>query len=198
MRWVVEPQCRADLVFYSGFNCSGREAAVRIFPTGSKGEIAFPFQSMKVFAPPGVRVYLCTTSDDAWQAQPWRCIRVTEDVGLKVGQRMRMLRIHDLDLYNDPKLLAMPPGDEVSITFVQKPEDGDGWTFGRGSGPKGNGVGALKGNVRQIRVLREDHGSDVADVLGEAMPEPEAVKKKEPKARRGDPGAVAPGAGRKS
>lgn len=149
MKWVIDPNSRVDLVFYSGLALSGDEAAVRIFPSGQQGDVEFPFQSMRVIGSPGVRVYLCTsTEDEAWTASPWRCIRPLAGIGVKHGVRARHLRIHDLDGYNEPHALSLPPDRSASFPLVEKPEAGEGWTFGRGAGQ-------LKKRIRMIRVVKD-------------------------------------------
>jgi len=146
---VIDPNSRVDLIFYSGINCSGAQQIMRIFPGGEKGAVDDPFQSMKMVAGKGLRVYLCTSTDEEhWKEKPWRCLRVLKGVGAKTGTRRAMLRVHDLDLYNDAHANRLPVDGEQAFMEVASPDDGEGWTFGRGAG-------RLKNRIRMIRTEKE-------------------------------------------
>ena len=149
MKWVVDPNCRCDFVFYSGLNCSGLHQQVKVFPSGRQGDVSTPFQSVIFAARPGIRAYFCTDmDDDAWIRSPWRCVRPVKGLGLVTRSGMPYFRVNDLDLYGEPHLLRLPHGMEEGFPLVAHPEDGEGWTFGLGGDD-------LKGNIAMIRIEKE-------------------------------------------
>ncbi len=148
VKWVIDDNCRVDLVFYSGLSCSGDQSAVRITPGGTNGEVEYAFQSMRMFASPGLRVYVCDHSGDDWREHAWRCIRVVKGVGKKTNTRRRMLNVHDVDLICDPSLFAQPHGSAESFPIADEPTDDECWTFGQ---PRKS----LKNRVRMVRVVKE-------------------------------------------
>lgn len=148
MKWAIDDNCRCDLIFYSGVGLAGDETVVRVFPSGKQGELEHNFQSMRLGATPGLRVYLCTSTDDKhWAEQPYRCIRVVKGVGLKTSTRRTLLNIHDLDFGQAPSDKSLKH-EQAGFPEVKKPKDGEGWTFGKGSG-------SLKNRIRMIRVEKE-------------------------------------------
>jgi hypothetical protein len=150
LKWMIEDNCRCDLAFYSGVNCSGTETIVRVFPKGRKGEIHEPFNSVKVASFPGLRVFYCTSIDEeAWWEEPWRCVQLMPGMGIKAMGGLNLVRVHDLDQYNEPDALARPPDTEVGFPEVSDPNEGEGWTFGMGAG-------SLKGRIRMIIIVRVD------------------------------------------
>lgn len=148
MKWDIADNCRVDLIFYSGVGLAGQETVIRIFPSGKQGDVDHTFQSMRVGATKGLRVYLCTSTDDEhWQQFPWRCVRVVSGVGLKTETRRTLLNIHDLDQGQSPGDKSLKHGQD-GFPEVDSPEDGEGWTFGKGAGK-------LKNRIRMIRVVKE-------------------------------------------
>lgn len=149
MKWVIDKYCRIDIKFYSGINCSGDEAYVKIHPSGMSGkrqEITFPIQSLKLAGWPGIGIYLCTSDDDEdWVNHPWRCVRITKR--MDNSPKSTLVRVHDLDLFNPPQNLALPVGAGESFPLVDSPEEGTGFTFGKGAGQ-------LKSRIRMIRVFK--------------------------------------------
>lgn len=149
MKWSIDDNCRADLVFYSGIGMAGDETGVRVFPSGLQGELVHRFQSMRLSLTKGLRVYICTsTSDEEWMHHPWRCFRLTAaEEGVKGGARRRLLNIPDIDGLQDPTDKGLKH-DMPGFPEVASPDDGTGWTFGRGAGE-------LKNRIRMIRLVKE-------------------------------------------
>ena len=148
MKWSIDDNCRADLVFYSGIGMAGDETQVRVFPSGVQGDVDYPFQSMRIATTKGLRVYLCTsTSDDDWAEHPYRCVRLTKSEGTQIGARRRLLNIHDLDTLQDPSDKGLKH-DMPGFPEVSSPDKGEGWTFGKGAG-------RLKNRVRMVRLVKE-------------------------------------------
>ena len=149
LKWFIDDNCRCDLAFFSGVNCSGTETVVRIFPKRRKGDIETPFSSVKVAAFPGLRVFFCTSNSfDDWIDEPWRCVQLLPGLGVKAMGGFNLVRVHDLDQYNEPDALARSPDTEVGFIEVAHPNDGTGWTFGKGAG-------SLKGQIRMILIARD-------------------------------------------
>ncbi len=146
MKWVIAKNSRIDFKFFTGINCSGDEAYVKVHPSGRKKDVTFPFRSFKMAGWPGIGVYLCTSDDeDDWMNHPWRCVRITKSMGN--GPKSTLVRVHDLDLFNPPQFLALPVGAGESYPLVSSPEQGTGFTFGSGGGD-------LKGKIRMIQVFK--------------------------------------------
>ena len=149
MKWAIDDNCRCDLLFYTGVGLAGDETVIRVFPSGKQGDVERPFQSMRFGGTKGLRVYLCTSTDDEhWAEMPYRCIRVVKGVGLSTSTRRILLNVHDLDAMQSPADKSLKH-DTTGFPEVASPEEGEGWTFGKGAGK-------LKNRIRMIRIVKED------------------------------------------
>ena len=148
MKWVIDDNCRVDLIFYSGVGLAGTETVIRVFPSGKQGDIENGFRSMRVGGTKGLRVYLCTSTDKKnWAKFPYRCIRVVDGVGLKTSTRRTLLNIHDIDCMQSPSDKSLKH-DMPGFPEVKRLKDGEGWTFGKGAG-------SLTNRVLMIRVEKD-------------------------------------------
>jgi len=149
MKWVIAKNVMCDILAYSGVNCSGKLTFVRIFPSGVQGEElqSQNLSSLMIAAAHGTRVALCTTADEeTWKERPWRVIQVLEGHSFTAQNGRPAVRVLDLDQYNEPDALTLPPGVECTFVEYERPEEGSGWTYGR------SGDQPLKGHIQMILV----------------------------------------------
>ena len=159
MKWAIDDNCRCDLLFYTGVGLAGEETVIRIFPSGKQGELERPFQSMRMGATQGLRVYLCTSTDDEhWTNLPWRCIRVVKGVGLKTGTRRILLNVEARPTFYQHPLFVL-----AGALFV---DAGRAWNPGAAGKAKwGFGAGGRVGlpRVYNTPVMRADLAYGAAD-----------------------------------
>lgn len=151
MKWDIAENSRIDIVGYSGINYSGDRYETRIFPSGRQGD-EFPgtrIRSMSILGPIGMRVTLKTSLQENWEDFTWRVIRIQEGKVFEANDGRLGVRIPDLDTLNPPDAFRCNPDIEESFQLVERPEDGEGWTFGR------RGKATLKQGIMAIRVEKE-------------------------------------------
>ena len=133
MKWEIAPNCRADVVGYSGINYSGDRYETRIFPSGRQGDDlpGKEIRSLSFLAPVGTRIILRTSTQDDWQEHTWRAICITEDNVFHANDGRIGVRIPDLDFMAPGNAFRQNPEIEESYPLVKTPEEGTTWTFGR-------------------------------------------------------------------
>ena len=149
--WVIAPQTRCDLHFWSGINFSGEHREVQIHPAGGRqGDKidGFPFQSVAISGPVGTRVIFALSLQDDWEARPWRAVEIRKGLGYMAKTGMQAVRVPDLDWVETPDARRSNPEFEVGFPEVKSMEERPEWTYGNGAGAP------LKGRVVSIRVDR--------------------------------------------
>jgi hypothetical protein len=149
VRWDLSPRLRVDLVAFSGLNLSGERRVVEVHAVGGrKGDLEpGDLRSLAFLAPVGTRLVLATSEDpDAWEAHPWRCVRVLAGAHALTKDGRPVVRVPDLDWLDAYDSHRTDP--DFQATFDEAPSlaSGVGWTFGR--------PGPLKGHIRWIRIDR--------------------------------------------
>ncbi|MFT7521111.1 MAG: hypothetical protein ACI9MC_003262 [Kiritimatiellia bacterium] len=150
--WEIPVRLRADFLFYKATNLQGKRKSVRLFLKGRKGQIEpDDVRSMVVRAAHGTRVTLMTHVGPDWMDYPWRAVRLLEGFTVP-GDKTPLpgVRVPDLDFLHPPSTRRASDDYQESYRIVERPEDGEGWTFGR------VGMPLIKGRVRKILVEREE------------------------------------------
>lgn len=162
MLWQIEKGIRCDIVCYAAPNLNGKRSQIRIFPGGNRqGDVpAESFHSMVIRAPYGIRLVLISDPGPAWEASPWRCIRLLEDHSLRSeGSGMPGVRIPDIRLLDKHGAKKTDTFMESTYVRVERLADGVDWTFGR--------TGQLA--VRLIRVERDREADDATLPAADAV-----------------------------
>ena len=147
MNWVIEKNCRCELLVFSNAGLAGSRSRVQVFPSGRQGDIQIEFSSLVFAGPIGVRLVLCAAPlESGWQERPWRASVVTQanTFGLKDGRRA--FRLPNLENLDAPNALRSDPDFECSYDYAETLADGDGWSYGQ--------PGSLNGRVKMIRIDR--------------------------------------------
>jgi hypothetical protein len=150
MNWIIAPNMRCTLQFFTGINFSGTRTDIEVFPSGKNKELKEDeIQSVAVIAPKGVRIVLSSAPDiPSWEERAWRAIVFTDSDPFKTPEGKLAFRVPDLDHLDAPNARRTDPDFDQGYVQVKTLAEGTGWTFGR------VGPAPLKGHVQTIRIDR--------------------------------------------
>jgi hypothetical protein len=147
MNWVIDKNCRCEMLVYASTGLAGAKDRVQVFPSGRQGDINIAFSSLVFAGPVGTRLVLCASPLElGWQERPWRASVIQKGHCFKLKDGRLAFRIPNLENLDEGNAVRSDPDFECSYDFAEDLDAGTSWSYGR--------PGDLNGQVGMIRIDR--------------------------------------------